>query len=604
MLNLLLLVLATSWPSAASGQDSSSATVSPLNTHCNATTGNYTAGSAYLSNLRALSDALSRRALVTGFASGSYGAAPDEVHGLVLCRGDFTGGNCTDGLASAFRDATAQFCPGAGDATVYYDQYMIRYTNDGRLLSNLGNNEPLWSGKNMNEVTGADAAARFMAKATELMNRTADLAAFGSPSSRYATGETWFDEQGVSIVYGLVQCTPDLTGEQCRRCLAGIIAQMPKLFGDASSRPVGGRILGVRCNLRYEKDVFFKETNTTLKLNMPKKLLLQRDLVMLEREIVSESDDRFSLFKFSKIKDATDNFSRENKLGEGGFGPVYKGRLTTNQDIAVKRLAPNSAQGFKEFKNEIKLIACLQHRNLVRLLGCCIKSKERILVYEYMPNGSLDDLIFGEEVKPNWHVRRNIIEGIAEGLIYIHDYAHECIVHRDLKPSNILLDHEMNPKISDFGIARICLSSVTESNTTTAIGTFGYIAPEYCSQNVYSTKSDVFSFGILVLEIMSGKRAVGSYKLSGRSYELRRYAWQLWKEERCDELVDPSLGEDYQEMDIIRCIQVALLCVQDSADDRPTMHDVTTMLSNGNRRLLMPAQPGSFNIDIGDSEEL
>ncbi|KAF0920715.1 hypothetical protein E2562_036416, partial [Oryza meyeriana var. granulata] len=395
MLNLLLLVLATSWPSTASGQDSS-ATVSPLKIHCNPTAGNYTAGSAYLSNLRALGDALSKRAFDSGFASGSYGTAPDEVHGLVLCRGDFTVGNCTDGLASAFRDTTTQFCPNAADATVYYDQYMIRFTNDGRLLSNLGNNEPLWSGKNMNEVTGADAAARFMEKVTELMNKTADFAAFWSSSSpsRYATGETWFDEQGVSIVYGLVQCTPDLTGERCRSCLAGIIAQMPKLFGSPSSRPIGGRILGVRCNLRYEKDVFFKETNTMLKLNMPKKLLLQRDLVILEREIVSESHGRFSLFKFSKIKDAMDNFSKENKLGEGGFGRVYKGRLTTNQYIAVKRLSPNSVQGFKEFKNEIKLIACLQHRNLVRLLGCFIKSKERILVYEYMPNGSLDELIF------------------------------------------------------------------------------------------------------------------------------------------------------------------------------------------------------------------
>lgn len=282
----------------------------------------------------------------------------------------------------------------------------------------------------------------------------------------------------------------------------------------------------------------------------------------------------------------------------------HQGRLSNNQEIAVKRLSPNSIQGFREFKNEIKLIASLQHRNLVRLLGCCIESKERILVYEYMPNGSLEEFIFGSGAKQRWPVRRRIIEGIAEGLLYIHDYAQACIVHRDLKPSNIVLDHGMNPKISDFGIARICLSNVTESNTTTAMGTFGYIAPEYYSQNVYSTRSDVFSFGILVLEIISGKRAVGSYKLSGRSYELRRYAWQLWKDERCDEFVDPSLGEEYQEMDIIRCIQVALLCVQDSAEDRPTMHDVTAVLSNRNSRLLMPAQPGSFNIDIGDTEDL
>lgn len=254
--------------------------------------------------------------------------------------------------------------------------------------------------------------------------------------------------------------------------------------------------------------------------------------------------------------------------------------------------------------NEIKLIASLQHKNLVRLLGCCIKGKERILVYEFLPNGSLEEFIFGAGAKQSWPVRRHIIEGIAEGLLYMHDYAHECIVHRDMKPSNILLDHEMNPKISDFGIARICLSNMTESNTTTAMGTFGYIAPEYCSQSVYSTRSDVFSFGILVLEIISGKRAVGSYQLSGRSYELRKYAWQLWREQRCDELVDDSLGEEYPEMDIMRCIQVALLCVQDVAEDRPTMRDVTTMLSNGNKRLLLPAQPGFCSMHINTDAEI
>uniref|UniRef100_A0A0D9V0I9 Protein kinase domain-containing protein n=1 Tax=Leersia perrieri TaxID=77586 RepID=A0A0D9V0I9_9ORYZ len=346
-------------------------------------------------------------------------------------------------------------------------------------LSGLGN-QPEWSANNTNEINGADAAARFLALIVKLMNRTADLAAFGPPSPpwprMYANGEIWCSARPTSPGSSAGAASP----ASSRRCRAPLRR---------------GRILGVRCDLRYEiNDNFFLETDATLKLDIPKKglsttlkivvfgvpclvliisvvilrsyivkelrelygntvdfsdnsmatteLLLQRDLVILEREIVSESDERFSLFKFSKIKEATDNFSDEKKLGQGGFGPVYNvnacalhGHLTTNQYIAVKQLAPNSVQGFKEFKNEIKLIACLQHRNL---------------------------------------------------------------------------------------------------------------------------------------------------------------AWHLWKEERCDELVDPSLGEDYQEMDIIRCIQVALLCVQDSAEDRPTMHDVTTMLSNRSRRLVKPAQPERF----------
>jgi len=633
MLHLLLLLLATAITQAAP------ATVSPLFTNCSQTAGTYTANSSYRSNLRDLGAALAAGARASGFAKGSAGEAPYKVYGLVLCRGDYAGADCTDGLKTAFVDAIESACPRILDSTVYYDQYMLRFTDDEYSLSSLAN-APEWSGMNMNSVKGAGAAARFMGTAVALMGKMADYAAFNT-SDLYATGESWFGEQGVSTVYGLVQCTPDLTGPQCRSCLDGIIKQMPAQFGSATESRVGGRILGVRCNMRYEKDLFFMESNSTLKINMPKEklstgkkiiifgvpafvlliiltilrpyivrqvreLILHRDLVMLEKEIVSGCDSRFSLFQFSKIKDATSNFSERTKIGEGGFGPVYQGRLSNNQEIAVKRLSPNSRQGFREFKNEIKLIASLQHKNLVRLLGCCIKSKlEMILVYEYMPNGSLEDSIYGARAQHNWPVRRRIIEGVAEGLLYMHDYAHECIVHRDLKPSNVLLDHEMNPKISDFGIARICLSNVTESSTTTAIGTFGYIAPEYYNQNVYSTRSDVFSFGILVLEIVSGKRAAGSYMLSGKSHELRKYAWQLWRDQRCDELVDPSLGEEYQEMDVLRCIQVALLCVQDSAEDRPTMHEVTTMLSNSSRGLLVPAQPGSFNVDIvvvGDTE--
>ncbi|KAF7091919.1 hypothetical protein CFC21_094460 [Triticum aestivum] len=643
---LLLLFLALClWPPAAS-VDAASAMVSPLQTLPDETADTYTANSSYGSNLGALGATLAAGAGASGFAQGSYGEAPDKVYGFVLCRGDYTGANCADGLRAAFQGVPERvFFRKAG--VVYYDQYMLRFTDDERSFASTSN-EPEWSANNMNSVRGAEAAPRLMETVVKLMNDLADLAISSSRATSYATGEAGFGEQGVSTVYGLVQCRLDLTGLQCRSCLDGIIKQLPTLFmsnnmsnQEASLSRVGGRILGVRCNLRYEKDLFFEETRDTIKIDMPKngksavfmivivgapllvllilglllrpyivkkvrESLLQRELVILKKEIVNESDSRFSLFRFSKIRSATNNFSDKNKLGEGGFGIVYKGQLCHDQDIAVKRLSPNSVQGFREFMNEIKLIASLQHKNLVRLLGCCIKSKERILVYEYMPNGSLEEFIFGVRAKKSWPVRRGIIEGISEGLLYLHDYAHECIVHRDMKPSNILLDHEMNPKISDFGIARICLSSVTESNTTTAMGTFGYIAPEYYSQNVYSTRSDVFSFGILVLEIISGKSAVGSYQLSGRSYELRKYAWQLWREQRCDELVDDSLGEEYPEMDVMRCIQIALLCVQDSAEDRPTMRDVTMMLSNGSKRLLLPVQPGScsVHIDVGTEIEL
>ncbi|XBI49937.1 hypothetical protein VPH35_113418 [Triticum aestivum] len=480
----------------------------------------------------------------------------------------------------------------------------------------------------MNSILGIEAALRLMERVVTLMNSMADLATSSSSSRSYATGEVVFGDQGIGTVYGMLQCTLDLTGPQCKSCLGDITRKIVKLFSNISDQAqIGGRIIGVRCNLRFEKKLFFEETNDTIKIDMPnnglstvlkiiifgvpllvllviglllrpyiakkvRESLLQRDLVILKKEVVSKSDSRFLLFSYLKIRSATDNFSQENKIGEGDFGHVYKGRLPHDQDIAVKRLSLNSVQGFREFMNEIKLIASLQHKNLVRLLGCCIKSKERILVYEYMPNGSLEEFIFGPGAKRSWPDYlemecRHIIEGIAEGLLYIHDYAHECIVHKDMKPrGNILLDHEMNPKISDFGIARICLSNVTESNTTTAIGTMGYIAPEYCFQNVYSTRSDVFSFGIIVLEIISGKRA------------LRKYAWQLWREQRCDEFVDHSLGEEYLEVDVMRYIHVALLCVQDSAEDRPSMRDVTTMLSNGNRRLLLPAQPGSYHMNI------
>ncbi|KAK1362499.1 Receptor-like serine/threonine-protein kinase [Heracleum sosnowskyi] len=214
------------------------------------------------------------------------------------------------------------------------------------------------------------------------------------------------------------------------------------------------------------------------------------------------------LFDFVQIANATDNFSSNNKLGEGGFGTVYKGLMEDGKEIAVKRLSKTSGQGTKEFKNEVVCIAKHQHRNLVKLVGCCIEQEEMMLIYEYLPNKSLDFFIFDATRSKllDWATRFNIINGIARGLLYLHRDSRLRIIHRDLKVSNILLDKDLNPKISDFGLARIFGGDETQANTRRVVGTYGYMSPEYQLDGLFSVKSDVFSFGVLVLEIVSGKK--------------------------------------------------------------------------------------------------
>ncbi|PIN05590.1 Serine/threonine protein kinase [Handroanthus impetiginosus] len=223
-------------------------------------------------------------------------------------------------------------------------------------------------------------------------------------------------------------------------------------------------------------------------------------------------DLELPLFDLATILNATNYFSPQNKIGEGGFGPVYKGTLQ-GQEIAVKRLSEYSTQGLNEFKNEVILFAKLQHRNLVRLLGCCIDGEEKMLIYEFMPNNSLETFIFDENQSKllDWPCRFRIINGIARGLLYLHQDSRLRIIHRDLKASNILLDEGMNPKISDFGMARSFGGNETEANTRRVVGTFGYMSPEYAVDGNFSVKSDVFSFGVLVLEIISGTRNRGFF---------------------------------------------------------------------------------------------
>ncbi|CAI9299773.1 unnamed protein product [Lactuca saligna] len=276
----------------------------------------------------------------------------------------------------------------------------------------------------------------------------------------------------------------------------------------------------------------------------------------------------FSLYRIAK---ATNNFSIDNQIGEGGFGPVYKGVLEDGKVVAIKRLSETSQQGHEEFQNEVICIAKLQHRNLVKLLGYCIHGNEKILIYEYMDNKSLDSFLFDETRSSmlDWPQRFNIIHGMARGILYLHQDSRLQIIHRDLKAGED-----------------------ATAKTKKVVGTHGYISPEYAIHGRFSIKSDVFSFGVLVLEIVSGKKNK-EFSHEARSDNLLGHAWRLYKEGKSIELMSVSLRNSCVVSEIQRSIHIGLLCVQHHPEDRPTMLSVVLMLiSDG--VLPPPKQPAFF----------
>ncbi|XP_023766974.1 G-type lectin S-receptor-like serine/threonine-protein kinase At4g27290 [Lactuca sativa] len=317
-------------------------------------------------------------------------------------------------------------------------------------------------------------------------------------------------------------------------------------------------------------------------------------------KVKMENFGELPFFSMYRIAKATNNFSIDNQIGEGGFGPVYKGVLEDGKVVAIKRLSETSQQGHEEFQNEVICIAKLQHRNLVKLLGYCIHGNEKILIYEYMDNKSLDSFLFDETRSSmlDWPQRFNIIHGMARGILYLHQDSRLQIIHRDLKAGNILLDNQMNPKISDFGLARKFVGEDATAKTKKVVGTHGYISPEYAIHGRFSIKSDVFSFGVLVLEIVSGKKN-REFSHGTHSDNLLGHAWRLYKEGKSIELMSVSLRNSCVVSEIQRSIHIGLLCVQHHAEDRPTMLSVVLMLiSDG--VLPPPKQPAFFTEESND----
>ncbi|KAJ9563179.1 hypothetical protein OSB04_008339 [Centaurea solstitialis] len=347
---------------------------------------------------------------------------------------------------------------------------------------------------------------------------------------------------------------------------------------------------------RDGQDIYIRMAASELgmMLNFPIWFLFKQEKGQIISDSAQQGDDPIShsdvldlpLFSLSTLVVATNNFSSSNKLGQGGFGPVYKGILNDGREVAVKRLSENSSQGVEEFKNEVIFISRLQHRNLVKILGYCFEGQEKILVYEYMPNKGLDLFLFDDArcKTLNWIQRYHIINGIARGLLYLHQDSRLRIIHRDLKAANILLDHDMNPKISDFGLARSFGGNETTTNTNRVVGTYGYMSPEYARNGTFSVKSDVFSFGVLLLEIVSGIQ---------NKHDLLGHAWRLYKEGKALELVDSFFTESEHTVKILRLIQVGLLCVQNKQEDRPHMSTVVMMLG-GEGELPEPKHPGFY----------
>ncbi|KAE8788818.1 cysteine-rich receptor-like protein kinase 15 [Hordeum vulgare] len=639
---LLLVLLAASlgasqaWVQCGPSAASPSPAPAPAPSPASSTTAN---SSVFRANILALLDELPHATAPTGFASLSRGTGSDRAFVRGLCRGDLAESVCLADLQEAVRNLSGR-CASSRSAGAWYRQCYISYADT--------NDSAVYEGRiggilyDTRRVADADSYQRtYYALMSRLVARAAGGGNRSARTSMFATGEAVYagdDPNGT--MYGLVQCMRDRSDAECQQCLQSLVPKLPTCCRGYQ----GGVAMDFNCHLRVQLYTYYDlaldapppapalpppsppSTGENPGKGRPSKravvvaatlttgtLLLVLLLVLLcvymkrradkrprggAREDSSTTYVSSEQFTLPLLRAATGNFAAENKLGEGGFGQVFKGKMPNGQAIAVKRLSQSSSQGFHELKNELVLAAKLGHRNLVQLLGVCLEEKEKLIVYEYLPNRSLDTLLFGTRRRRrhglDWRKRHTIICGLARGLLYLHEESRLRVIHRDLKPSNVLLDEHMNPKISDFGLARAFRGDQSRDVTKRAAGTLGYMSPEYAYCGHVSVKSDMYSFGVIVLEIVTGRRNSSAGQDQAAASSLLSEVWEKWRAGTAAEMADASLGGQYPRPQLLSCVHIGLLCVQKKPELRPDASEVVLMLSSQSTSRRAPSRPAFY----------
>ncbi|TKW29510.1 hypothetical protein SEVIR_3G399900v4 [Setaria viridis] len=622
----------TSLCAVAVGQNAK--TMLPFAPTCS-TTGNYTVGSQYQKNLAEL---LSRMPAAAGdngwFYKGSAGTGADEVFGLIMCVADRNATQCRECLDGAPAGITT-VCPGSRDVSAAYDACVLLYsaaptvtTADTRAVFAV-----YVSGEAVTSQGLGNAWLRLMTKLTAGV--TASPLRLSNESAPYSSSQE---------MYGLAQCTRDLNASECTRCINNYIDQLQGLFPNNT----GGAIKGYSCYLRYQVGAFeitlppvppppppqqpspepSSSSKTGLAIGLSigaASLIVLASLIWLRRlrrrkrgkilenardheleegnffDDEPEMEDEFEKgtgpkrFRYGELAEATDNFSDKQKLGEGGFGSVYRGFLKDmNLHVAIKRVSKGSKQGRKEYASEVSIISRIRHRNLVQLIGWCHGGGELLLVYELMPNGSLDTHLYSATVDGAplpWPIRNEIVLGLGSALLYLHQDWEQCVLHRDIKPSNVMLDASFHAKLGDFGLARL-VDHGRRSHTTVIAGTMGYMDPECMITGQASAESDIYSFGVVLLEIACGRRPLVPRRGEGEDdvVHIVQWVWEFYGRGDILDAADARLKGEFDAGEMETVMVVGLWCAHPDRSLRPSIRQAVNVLRREAAQPSLPAR--------------